>query len=1353
MTEPRGRAGRRTPAILTSIAALATGFTAGPVAAQVGSFNGTPTVVSGSVTMDRGAAVQGTDLYTINSRTAVIDFRPTDTAINPNVPINFQNSGTTARFVNGADTQTFTVLNRIVPVDGTRPVQFNGTVVSELRNGTNVSRGGDVWFYSPGGIILGARAVFDIGNLLLTSADPTRGGGVIDPASPLRGGGARGSMIDIQQGASIRASAEGSYVALIAPAIRQSGTVRVNGSAAYVAAEAATISIANGLFDITVETGTDTGGGLPLIHRGTTGGPSSTGAADPHRIYMVAVPKNDAITLLVGETSRLGFDVATVAGVENGRVVLSSGYDIRAGAIGSLLFSTDGAGIVQQRAPSDLRVSGGAVTSNFFGRAWTNADIASTTAATSFTGDVTLRGGARAQVAARRPGETVSIGGNLTVSTNNGVITNRQSGSQVVLDASGGGSLVFADNGGTLIVGGSATVTSDATYFLPPNASAGPLRAAASGGRAAIFASGGTVRIGGAAAVSASASFDNVPATFVPMADLRGGTAGINTAEGGVIQLNGASNTISANALSGLPGSVGDRTGGVATLTTGTGSGGRITTTGGVTISSTATDTGATGAGAARGGRVTVSSLADPITIGGALIANATATAGGGDVGVAGDAQGGEVVLASGAAGSVTVRGLTALDASARGGVLRGAAQGDGGQATGGSVLVLSDGVVALNGVTSLQAGAIGGDNLREGPAGGAGGTGAGGSTEMHATTGSIAVGGDLILTSVGTGGAARNTTGSVNGGDGRGGGARISSTGASGRITASRTTILDASGVGGAGAGPGGRGGVGEGGSFGGPSNGTNGASVSASGGQATLSGAVVLSANGTGGAGSPDAGGVGGAGTAGATGLFAISPATTNERSRLTTGALTMNATGTGGAGATVGRATAGSGSARVDGGDLSLASLTFRSAGLSPSRPGFDVSATNGGVSVTGLAALTVAGVFTLNGPFSAPTIAITARGIDLTQGARLGGADTRILTLSSFDPARTMFIGGDDVQGEDYSISASELTRMQANQITLRAQPGTATAPSNVVVRNATLTGSAGSGATNLIGSNALFRISGDVVRVEGGVSLTGAGATDMLSLVGARRVEVVTDRGGALSVTGPGTGAPLAGTVSLAGPIIGVGTSALLARLAADPRFSERDALLAAPAATPRPEGFVQADRLSLITSNVAVIQNSGTDTVFAGFTTGPGGVEISRSPGADPTVQSEVVIYGRVQRPGGAFSAGGDASVGAAFATGQQTMFGRATVNGCAVGASCLAEPATIVTAVSAIEEVLAASQSAAVEVPAIRVVQIVDQDELASEPVITEPVAGAGNASLWDSEDDEDDDDDGGAVAARPTQ
>src|SRR3546814_5347649 len=67
------------------------------------------------------------------------------------------------------------------------------------------------------------------------------------------------------------------------------------------------IRINGGLFDINVLVGA--AGGEAIVHGGSTGGPAHVqDDTDRNRIYMVAVPKNDAVTMLV--SGQIGYDAA-----------------------------------------------------------------------------------------------------------------------------------------------------------------------------------------------------------------------------------------------------------------------------------------------------------------------------------------------------------------------------------------------------------------------------------------------------------------------------------------------------------------------------------------------------------------------------------------------------------------------------------------------------------------------------------------------------------------------------------------------------------------------------------------------------------------------------------------------------------------------------------------------------------------------------------------------------------------------------------------------------------------------------------------------------------------------------------
>jgi filamentous hemagglutinin family protein len=308
---PSSLFGRRRAALLLGAAAIALGA-AEQASAQA--FQGTPTVVFGGVLRTTGP---NSETILIDTPSAVINWAPNDIA--GLGTIDFLPAGTTATFTNGPSNSNFIVLNRIIPLNPARPIAFNGTVISQLQSLGGTVKGGTVAFYSPGGIFVGGKAVFDVGSLLLTTIDPildVNGEFFVANRYSLSGKVDPKSFITVQQGASIKALEEGSYIALASPRILQQGNVQVNGAAAYVAAEAVALTINNGLFDIEVSTGSSSALNT-LVHEGNTGGPASTGAGDNHRIYMVAVPKNSAITALLSGSA--GFDAAADAASSTAR--------------------------------------------------------------------------------------------------------------------------------------------------------------------------------------------------------------------------------------------------------------------------------------------------------------------------------------------------------------------------------------------------------------------------------------------------------------------------------------------------------------------------------------------------------------------------------------------------------------------------------------------------------------------------------------------------------------------------------------------------------------------------------------------------------------------------------------------------------------------------------------------------------------------------------------------------------------------------------------------------------------------------------------------------------------------------
>jgi filamentous hemagglutinin family protein len=128
-----------------------------------GAFQGSIESQSGSIT--RTPTSNTTETITIGSPTATINWSASDGS--EFGPINFLPSGNIATFQNGTEVTQYTVLTRVNPDGSGRPISINGTVQSCIGEST----GGNIWFYSPGGILIGETAIFYVGGLLLSTLD------------------------------------------------------------------------------------------------------------------------------------------------------------------------------------------------------------------------------------------------------------------------------------------------------------------------------------------------------------------------------------------------------------------------------------------------------------------------------------------------------------------------------------------------------------------------------------------------------------------------------------------------------------------------------------------------------------------------------------------------------------------------------------------------------------------------------------------------------------------------------------------------------------------------------------------------------------------------------------------------------------------------------------------------------------------------------------------------------------------------------------------------------------------------------------------------------------------------------
>ena len=171
--------------------------------ARAQAFNGTGVFAPGSTGTIGTPSTTQTNID-ITSPTAVINWTPTDTAIAAGVPIDFLPSGDTATF--SSNQSAYTVLNVIRPTDATRAIVFNGTVNSTVLASEQQVRGGNVWFYAPGGIVVGATGAFNVGSLVLSANEIDTDGGLFGPGGEIRfrnETGSAASAVVINSGAQI----------------------------------------------------------------------------------------------------------------------------------------------------------------------------------------------------------------------------------------------------------------------------------------------------------------------------------------------------------------------------------------------------------------------------------------------------------------------------------------------------------------------------------------------------------------------------------------------------------------------------------------------------------------------------------------------------------------------------------------------------------------------------------------------------------------------------------------------------------------------------------------------------------------------------------------------------------------------------------------------------------------------------------------------------------------------------------------------------------------------------------------------------------------------------------------------
>ena len=850
-----------------STIALATALAVGgtPAAAQVagpsGSFQGSGSFSSGTGTITAGT---GTTNIQVNSSQAVIDWTPTDNVIcNPACgAINFQPAGTTATFNGASD---YAVLNRINVADLNRMIALSGTVRSLIGGQTT---GGKIFFYSPSGFVLTGTSAFNVGSLVLT-ASPIAvdasgnfiNNNVVTFGQAPNPNASIVTVSDVTGTSQINATQAGSYVALVAPRVEHQGNINVNGSAALVGGEAATINFSpDGLFDISVDVGTTDGNGV--VVSGDITGAASSGAGDYHRVYAVAVPKNDALTMLMTDGASLGFATSAVQDGEG--IVLSAGGNIAAGTFGGSSASGNLA---------NINITNSSFGSDFVSGSSGNTEIFGNGGSTTFAGNVTTLSGGHSWISGQQGG-TVHVGGDLTLTTN--AFADGAGGSATASQAA-----IYTQSGGALTVDGDVNVL--ASGFGGDGFTAGVGAGSGTGGEVLIQAEAG--------------SSMELKGNLTVTSDGRGGSAGAAGVDGG----QGTGGYVFVGAL-------GDNASFKVDGVTNVSASGFGGDGDGFALECTSCDgLGGTGTGGTI--NIGTSSVQSSAEFVGSV--NLSANGSGGSSGASGSASG------TGKGGYVSVYSYNSLkfdgDLSASASGLGGESFFDGvsgGRGEGGSINISANSNAALDTTGSLFASADGEGGFANSGIGG--GDGKGGTVNVHAdgAGATLTFGGQADLSADGRAYNVGECFSCGSGGNGTGGTVDIGGAGGAGSRIAIHGPVY-ASGEGDGGAGTQGPGGNGQGGT----------AVVTANAGETvTILGDANIWAQGYGGY---DNGGFGGGNGTGGTALLHAAGGTLNIGSSTLPSSAFVNASGYGGDSGVFGQAGDGPGGDGF-GGEAEIASL---------------------------------------------------------------------------------------------------------------------------------------------------------------------------------------------------------------------------------------------------------------------------------------------------------------------------------------------------------------------------------------------------------------------------------------------
>ena len=386
----------------------------------------------------------------------------------------------------------------------------------------------------------------------------------------------------------------------------------------------------------------------------------------------------------------------------------------------------------------------------------------------------------------------------------------------------------------------------------------------------------------------------------------------------------------------------------------------------------------------------------------------------------------------------------------------------------------------------------------------------------------------------------------------------------------------------------------------------------------------------------------------------------------------------------------------------------------------------------------------GTLAVNGVVSGQTIALGGADIAIGRAGRVGAiGSTRTVSLTNTDTDSQTFVGGTGTRN-GFHLDAAEIARVFGGSIAVFAPAVTTvggssvgtSAPPDLVIDSFTLSG--GGNSPN-IGPNGFLTLSTPgKARVIGNVQMTNMGSANGLDLIANEALEVILGQGSVRLSNGT---AP-AGTLTIISDDIIVATTQAIGDVAAATTTDAISTRLAQNDGVTSDEGALFAGRISVNVSGGFYVQNSGAGTDFAqrrGLTFGAGGLDIGTNGPA------RIVINGVHLGPNGQIT-GLDAipllNVNGSPVNGPGNGFdARSTFNGCIIAnpASCAVTGggndsfASLFPVQDVVEreedEKRDETGEGSLPVPLITMRDI---DPMTGEPLLDDPVTGAGNDDLW---------------------